>query len=424
MIEEYRPLLKNTKFVNLWASQILSQFTIHIMNFLLITRLFEITGSTIATSFLWIAYALPAVIIGPFAAASVDIFDKRKLLMITNLAQSGAILTYALIHEVRFFLIYGVAFTYAFLNQFYVPAELASLPALTPKKELAHANSLFFITQPIAIVAGFGTGGLLLSILGFTKALFLCSGLLFFAFLSVSFLPEIRAAAALPKRFEKRFIKFFQRIIEGYQFIKENHAILAPLLILIGFQIALTVIIVNVPIIAADIMKIDIKQGGLLVVVPAGIGAGAGALLTPRLLLSGWRKKRAIETFLMMLSLLLFAFAFVVPQLGASIRVPMGIFAIFLAGLCFVGVIIPAQTYIQEVTPGGLRGRVFGNYWFLVTIATIFPVIFSATITELFGIKFLLLILAGVALIAYSSSKRYAQNVIEGGQLFTKEENV
>lgn len=120
MLTDYRPLSKNFKFLYLWASQILSQLTIYVMNFLLLLRLFEKTGSTIATSFLWVAYALPAILIGPFAAAS---------------------------HRTSLFLIYGVALAYSFLNQFYVPAELATLPSVVKKKVLPHANGLFFLTQ-------------------------------------------------------------------------------------------------------------------------------------------------------------------------------------------------------------------------------------------------------------------------------------
>src|SRR3990170_5908890 len=143
---EFKPLVKNSKFVYVWLSQILSQLIISIMNFLLLIRLFAVTGSPIATSLLWVAYALPAILIGPFAAASVDLVDKRKVLMITNLLQSGTIFGYALIHETKFFLLYGVAFTYSLLNQFYVPAEAASIPSVVPKKHLPFANGLFFGT--------------------------------------------------------------------------------------------------------------------------------------------------------------------------------------------------------------------------------------------------------------------------------------
>ena len=80
MLSDFKPLVLNKNFRYLWISQILSQLTINIMNFLLLIRLYVDTGSTIATSLLWISYAIPAVAIGPIAAAAVDIFERRKVL--------------------------------------------------------------------------------------------------------------------------------------------------------------------------------------------------------------------------------------------------------------------------------------------------------------------------------------------------------
>ena len=79
----------------------------------------------------------------------------------------------------------------------------------------------------------------------------------------------------------------------------------------------------------------------------------------------------------------------------------------------FVGINIPTLTYLQEVTPEWLRGRVFGNLWFLVTIVTIFPVIFSGVITEIFGIRSLLAIMAIGSLGVYAYSSIKGQNIIE-----------
>ncbi|MEK7111745.1 MAG: hypothetical protein AAB875_00295, partial [Patescibacteria group bacterium] len=82
-----------------------------------------------------------------------------------------------------------------------------------------------------------------------------------------------------------------------------------------------------------------------------------------------------------------------------------------------VGILIPAQTFLQEATPGGMRGRVFGNFWFLVTIATIVPVIFSGTITELLGIRSLFLILGGLSVAGLMFSRKFGQRIIENGTI-------
>lgn len=411
-MEDLRPLIKNSKFKYLWTSQLLSQLTINIMNFLLLIRLFQYTGSSIATSFLWVAYALPAILVGPLAAASVDMVDRKKMLMVTNLLQSVVIFLYAFLHQTRLFLLYGVIIAYSFLNQFYIPAEAASLPSLVKKKALPQANGLFFLTQQGALILGFGIAGILSQFLGFNNSLFLCAGLLFLAFVSVSFLPQMKVKESVPREFEKAIFKFFSRILEGYRFIKDNHSIFLPFILLMGLQIILAIVMISIPVLATQIFKIDVNSAGLSIIVPAGAGAGVGAFAIPRLLKKGWRKKKTIETFLMILTLLLFLYTFIIPEILGVARVLISTVALFLTGLSFVGILIPSQTYLQEKTPGGLRGRVFGNFWFLVAIATIFPVIFSGAITEIFGIKLLMFLLTGIILGTLFFSKKYGQELL------------
>ena len=413
MISDYKPLLANARFRSIWASQILSQLTINITNFLLLTRLFEVTGSSIATSFLWVVYALPAIFIGPFAAASVDMLAKRKMLMVTNLLQSFVIFAYAFLHQTSLFLLYGVALAYSFLNQFYVPAEASTIPAVIPKDRLPQANSLFFLTQQSSVILGFGFAGILRQFLGFESTLFLGAFFLFLAFLSVSFLPEMRPHEVIPKKFEEAIVKFFERIMEGYVFIRDHKRVLAPFALLLAIQIVIAITAVNVPVIAKDIFNIPLNSAGVILVVPTGIGAILGALISSNLLKKGWRKKRVIDTFLAFTVFCGFMLVFVVPQLDQAVRLLVGILVIIVAAMSLVGTIIPAQTYLQEATPGGLRGRVFGNFWFLVTIATIFPVILSGTVSELFGIRLLLFILSGFALAGFIFSKKKGDELIQ-----------
>lgn len=416
---DFKPLLRNSNFKYLWTSQVLSQVTINVMNFLLLLRLFAETGSSIATSLLWVFYALPAILVGPFASAYVDMVDRRKMLVITNLLQAATIFAYAYSHRTSLFLLYGIVLLYSFFNQFYVPAEQASLPAVVKKENLAGANGLFFLTQQTAIVLGFGIAGILEQAIGYDKSLYLCSGLLFIAFVSVFFLPSLKTGDKMPKSFEKAFTKFFDRIYQGYLFIKDNKSILSPFLLLLALQVALAIIVVNLPVVATDLLRINLANTGLLLIVPAGVGAVISALSVPKILNRGVRKKKVIEQALFLMSFAFFLFVFLVPEIKPdNLRLISGIVATLLAGMSFVGTLIPAQTFLQEKTPGGLRGRVFGNFWFLVTIATIFPVIFSGAIAELFGIRILLSFLVAFALMGALSFKRYGNEVLKNGALF------
>jgi len=97
MVAGYKDLIANKNFLKVWISQAASQVAVNIMNFLFITNLFARTGSTIATSLLWISYSIPAIIIGPFASAYSDMADRKLILVYTNLLQAFAIFFYAML---------------------------------------------------------------------------------------------------------------------------------------------------------------------------------------------------------------------------------------------------------------------------------------------------------------------------------------
>lgn len=385
------------------------------MNFVFLIWLFDKTGSAISTSFLWVAYSLPAILVGPFASATVDIIDRRKLLIVTNFLQSLTVFLFALAHQGNVFLLFEIVFIYSLLNQFYVPAESASLPSLLPKERLAQGNSLFFLTQQGSLVVGFGIAGFILAILGFEYTLFLCAFLLFVAFLSTLFLPRLTTGNEIPHSFESAVTGFFAKITEGYKFIKGERKVLTPLILLLVFQVSVQVATVAVPSIAKDLLGLSLNTAGIYILVPAGIGAILGIIILPKLIAKGWRKKKVIENSLILVGVFLFLFTFLIPPLPYFFRVVSTFFSFAILGLSFVGVTIPSQTFLQESTPKELRGRVFGNFWFLVTIASVLPVIFSGSIIEFLGIRILLLIFSLITILAFYISKKFGDNFLNNG---------
>jgi MFS family permease len=412
MIAEFKSIFKKPGFMYLWGSQIFSQVTIHMLNFLLLAHLYEATNSTIATSLLWVAYALPALFIGPIGAASVDLVSRRKTLMIANLLQALTVFVYIFINQQSIFILYAIALIYSSLNQFYGPAELATLPGTVGKKMLARANSLFFTTSQAALILGFGFAGILQKLIGFNGTLILATTLLFLAFVSVSFLTEVKPKKKLPVEFEKVLKTFFNTIVEGYVFIKSNKTVLFPLLILLGIQATLAIMLVNLPVIAAQILNISVSYSGVSLVVPAGIGALLGATYIPSLIKKGWRKKRLIDAGLIITVIALVAMAIGIPLLPIAVRLTFTSFLIIATGIAFVAINIPALTFLQESTPQWFRGRVFGNLWFMTSIISIIPVLFTGAISEIFGVKTLLVLMAAGILFVFLYSKKRGQILI------------
>jgi MFS family permease len=405
------PLFKNKRFLYLMFSQLLSVLIINMLSFLILLKLYDQTESSIATSLLWITYAIPALLVGPFAAALVDYVDRRTVLVISNLLQSLTILFYAFTPDHRYFFSYAVVFIYSFFNQFYTPAEAAMLPIVTDKKHLPQANGIFFLTSQGALVIGFGLAGILYELLGFRTTLVFASLGLFLAFVSVSLLPSEKKKSVAPSNVEKTIADFFDRILEGYRFIKNRPLILYPLVLLVIVQVLLSVIMVNLPTIATSILSIRPGLSGLVIVAPAGIGAVVGTFVVTRLLSQGKRKKHLIESSLYLIGGSLFLTAVYAPFVPAFMRLPLAILFFFIAGFGFVQTLVPSLTLMQEATPGGYMGRVFGNFWFLTTLCTILPVIFSGTITELFNIQILLFFIVGICISAGLLSRRFSRKV-------------
>ena len=412
MLKEFKDLLKNTKFRYLWASQLLSQLTIHVMNFLIIVKLFESTGSTIATSFIWIAYALPAILIGPFAATWVDLLDKRLVLTTTNLFQALTILFYALFSSKYLFLSYVVVLFYSVFNQFYVPAEAAMLPKIVSKKSLTQANSLFFLTQQGSIIVGFGLAGIVAQLIGYKTSFMLSSGMLFAAFLAVSNLPGNTAKDEIAKKFEIGMVRFFGKTLEGYRFIKTNPSVWLPFVLLVILHVTSSIITITLPAIAVEVVQINPKLAGPFLVFPAGLGAVAGTVLVTKYLKKA-RKKDLIEKSLMGFGISIWVAIFVIPELNVYLKPVFSALTFFVAGASYVGVFVPSQTFLQQSTPKNLLGRVFGNFWFLATVATIFPVLFTATITEIFGVRSMFFLIGFGALAGYLLSTKKGQSLLE-----------
>ena len=173
--------------------------------------------------------------------------------------------------------------------------------------------------------------------------------------------------------------------------------------------------VVAVPSIAKDLLRLSLNTAGIYILVPAGIGAISGILILPKLLAKDWRKKKVIDTSLLLIGIFLFLFTFIIPLLPYALRVISTFISFVMLGVSFVGVTIPSQTFLQESTPKGLMGRVFGNFWFLVTVASVLPVIFSGSIIEVLGIRILLLIFSLISIAGYFLSRRFGDNFLNNG---------
>ncbi len=398
-MKHFKSLLKNKNFVYLWISQFFSQIAIHIMNFLVVLIVFKNTGSTIATSFVWLTFIIPAIIVGPFAYVYADFVNRKKILIISNFFQALILLCMAATYKNVFYLTYALLLIYSIFNQFYVPSEISVLPSVVKKSDLPQANGLFLSTYQIGLVLGFIISGLVGEVFGFGYAFLIASFLVFGALISVIFLPG--NLFKTDKRLKILNIRVFVReILAGYKFIAGDRKIFFPFVTIASLQVALAIVFVNLPAISQDLLEINPNYSGLAVVFPAVAGAIFGIVFVSKLLSERWSRKRTVKVFLGVMTAMLWSSIIITSFLPGPYRIGATFLNSFLIGISFIAIYISAQTQLQVSTPNNFMGRVFGNSWFLTTAATVIPLMFSATITDTLGVRALFAFVGGILFVA------------------------
>lgn len=406
MKSDFGLLLKNSNFVKLWLSQILSQITINLMTFIVLTRIFEATKSNVAVSMLWIASSLPALFFGPFSGAIVDNFSRRKMMIVTNIAQAISVASFLILKKYVFAL-YAVVFLYWLIDQLYLPSQQASLPSLIKGKLLASANGMFLLTQQATFLFGFGMGGLFLTVLGINKTVVFASILLLVAAISVYLLPKDE-----PKTKNFQINKFWRDFALGYKFIRSNNTVLLPLMVIIFSQIFVAIISSILPSYTRVELGLDLKHVSLVLVVPAAIGA---LLFTSKLpdLLKRYRKIMIIKFGLIGSAISLSLLA-ILPYL-TRYSILFGAVSAVLLGISSAAITVPSQTLLQEKTPAWFRGRVYGSLSFMLIIATSMPLLLAATLADVLGIPILLMIMACTLVLGFFFMHRKGDHVLANG---------
>ena len=83
--------------------------------------------------------------------------------------------------------------------------------------------------------------------------------------------------------------------------------------------------------------------------------------------------------------------------LGALAYVPATLVATFLIGFAFAGIIVPAQTLMQQETPPALMGRISSTVMSVVFFAQVLGLVLSAVLGQALGVRAVFFLCAGLA---------------------------
>ncbi len=133
------------RFFSIWAGQAVSQLGSRLVGFAFVWHLTETTGSATVLALATMMSILPEVIISPFAGALVDRWNRKKVMIITDILTALVTFIIALLFaftEVKIWQIYIVLFIRSVFGVFQWPAMLTSTSLMVPKAQLARISGL------------------------------------------------------------------------------------------------------------------------------------------------------------------------------------------------------------------------------------------------------------------------------------------
>lgn len=381
-------VLRIRPFFFMMSAEFLSQLAFNMQHFVLIFIIYGITHSNTAVSGMILSFMIPAVFLSVFSGVYVDRWNKKKVLLYTHFIRAALLLPF-LIPNLHLGFIYVLTFLIAVVTQFYIPAESAIIPKLIPKKLIISGNAVFAFGLYGSILIGYIFSGPILLLLGKTYTIaFLI--LLFFVsafFTSIIKLPDKKSLASndnLSKPSESFSVAKEAR--EIFTFIKRAKKVMHALLMLTIAQAVIFMFAVLAPGYVTTILKEPLESLSLILIAPAGIGLGIGALLLGSVGKKFKLKGLSAVGFLIVgIVFILLPFASEVKFLSHDILQIIIVLA-FVIGFSISLVFIPSNATIQIETSDEMRGRMYGLLSSLIGAVSFLPVVMAGGLADLLGV--------------------------------------
>jgi len=410
-------LLKNQAFRRMW----IAQFITGIGDWLIIGILMPMVtalsgGSSMAVAGILIAKILPALLLSSFVGVFVDFFDRRKIMITTDLIR--IVLTLILLFTNSLAAIYMVVFLLELVALFFWPARNSLIPHMVDESDVSVANSFMYTTQQAAMIVGLAASGAILA--GFSALVNFAFGLAhylptfiqpfvdalvpmfvgakagyilnalsfaFSAFMIHSISTIEKTGVADERKLDFTVVK--EDALESLKFITSHHE-LRGMLVMVFFAV-----VGGGAIVPVGLDHIASMQGGIpgaghyewlatfsgsrqtFVMTFLAIGMVIGAILIPRI------EKRIPVRILFPASALCFglgmvAFALTTQYFAACL------FAVA-AGFFVAALTVGGNNYIVQEVEDSIRGRVFTALESVIRVSLLVSMIVIAPLSDLIG---------------------------------------
>jgi MFS family permease len=306
-------------------------------------HVYELTGSALHLGMIGLVQFLPAVPVSLVAGAVADRYERRRIVLLSQLAGliASLALTLTSATDSALAVLYLTVFALAISSAFESPARQAMLPAMVSRAQFPTAVTFFSSIQNLAWMSGPVILGFVVAAWGIQVAYAINTTILL---ASLLLLLPLRARRI---QGEGRAVSW-ESIRQGLDFVWRR-PIISSAMILDMFAVVFARANALLPIFANDILEVGPQGYGLL-----AASMEAGTLLMALVLMVRPPIERPGRALL--LAVALYGVATVV--FGLSRSFPLSLAAFVLAGMADQVSMVTRASLIQLSTPDALRGRV------------------------------------------------------------------
>ncbi len=380
--------LRHRNYRLLWIGTLFSSSGLWLQQVTINWLAFSLSGSSFVVGLASGARSLPLLALGPVGGVMADRYNKKKLMLSTQIGQLFLTLGFGIVivagwvevwHLFAFSLLSGVAWA---LN---MPVRQSVVPTTVPREDMMNAMALNSAGFNITRIVGPALAGLMIAKIGPGENFLIQSA----AYLGVAIsvmqlrLPEVKQAA--------RDVNVWGNLREGAAYVW-RHPTIRP-----QMALALVPVVIALPYIAIlpqfneDNLGGSAGSFGLLMAAP-GLGA-----VTATLVLASMKNSERKGTLLLG-SVFALGISLIALALAPSLWFALPILVV--VGATQMAYMTTNQTVLQLSTPDEYRGRVMGIYMLnqgLLPLGSLF----SGTIADVWSAPIALAVMGGlVALIA------------------------
>ncbi len=355
---------ENRDFRQLWIAAVISMLGEWFNTIALFFLILEYTGSEFLLGMLFTVRMAGFAILQPFIGLLADRYNRKTLMVVSNLLQAGFALCFLLVNDSGDIVwMIGLSGLMMVLHGVYMTAERAALPNVVSEEDLATANALDAASWSTALCIGAMLGGVVVSIWG-TDTAFIVDSLTFLV--GTLFLVNLTIPQTIDDSMKGPWLSTgIQNIKSGWQRIRRQPALFRIVFAKASWNIAGGGLAgVYLVLMGADVQGFGAAFGFGLFFFARGVGTGLGPILA-RAFLKNEEAWPSLVGYLIIVSGLIYFLVGISVSYALWTTVLLVILAHSASGANWVLSTVMMQQWVEDE----VRGRVFSTDMLILSVA-------------------------------------------------------